>query len=327
MNIENINDGKIFNINLKNQRRKIYNSVSNKINILTRRPKFHHNIQKNFILKLLNINSNDKKQNQISKINNNLSRLNIKKNLNLNDNFHSNDNEEFLSDKEIKYKIKVQEKNKIIHNLMNEIDYYKDIINNKNNNINNNINNNLNIHKFFNYSPKRKLELNDIDLSLGKNKQYITIDNELMNNFKIKSSSPNNIINNNINILINDNNSVKNIFKKHKYKFPELKKNKLIQKRNNNLTQVNHIIEKINISKINHMKSGKRNDTFNTIDYYNSKKKLDKTKLLSINLTNSNNIGNNDDCDFQKTKMEDLSKRMNNLIENLFSIIENKKKK
>ena len=316
MNIENINDGNIFNINLKNQRRKIYNSVSNKLNILTRKPNYN-NMQKNFILKLLNINSNDQKQNQVYKINSNISRINLKNNINLNDNLHTKNNEEFLSDKEIKYKIKVQEKNNVIHNLMNELDYYKNCINNKNNKINNN----LNIDNAFNFSPKHKKDMNDINLSIGRSKQFLTIDNEQMKNaYKMKSTSPDN----NINVLINDN-SVKNIFKKYKYKFPELKKNKLIQKKNNNLTQENNIIEYINISKINNLKSAKRSDTFNTIDY-NNDRKSSKSKIFSINTNNSSNIDNNDDCDMQKNQMEEMHNRMNNLFKNLFSIIETKKK-
>ena len=120
-------------------------------------------------------------------------------------------------------------------------------------------------------------------------------------------------MNNNINILINDNNSVKNIFKRYKYNFPELKKNKLFTKKSNNLTQENNIVEYKNISKINIFKSNKRNDTFNTIDYNNNER---------INNDNEDNA----DYKNQKIKMEELNKRFNNLVENLFSIIEKKKK-
>ena len=304
MNFENMNEGNIFNINLRNQGKKNNNSVINKANLLTRKPNM--NIpKKNYILKLLNTNANDQMKNQIYKINSNsnISRINIKNSLN---EIHNKNNEEFISDK---YKIKLKEKNDTIHNLINEIDYYKNCINNKNKN---QINNNLNIINIYNFSPKKVSNLND--LSIGKSKkfeQYYTLDNDHRKNiYKIKNSS----LNNNINILFNDNNSVKNIFKRYKYKFPELKKNKLFTKKSNNLTQENNIMEYNNISKINILKSSKRNDTFNTIDYNNNER---------IN----NCYDNEDNVEYknQKMKMEDLNKRFNNLVENLFSIIEKKK--
>ena len=221
MNIENMNEGNIFNINIKSQRKKTNNSVTSKMNILTRKPNMNIS-KKNYILKLLNTNSNDQMKNQIYKINSNsnISRINIKKSLN---EIHNKNNEEFKSDK---YKIKLKEKNDTIHNLINEIDYYKNCINNKNKN---QINNNLNIINIYNFSPKKIGNI--IDLSIGKGKKfekYYTLDNDHRKNiYKIKNSS----VNNNINILTNDNNSVKNIFKRYKYKFPELKKINYLQKR------------------------------------------------------------------------------------------------
>ena len=80
------------------------------------------------------------------------------------------------------------------------------------------------------------------------------------------------------------------------------------------MTQENNIVEYNNISKNNIFKSNKRNDTFNIIDYNNYER---------IN----NCYDNEDNVEYknQKMKMEDLNKRFNNLVENLFSIIEKKK--
>lgn len=136
----------------------------------------------------------------------------------------------FSSEKEIRYKIKLEEKNNIIKNLINEIDYYKKCIKIRSEGKNKiNLNNNLNIKNVFNFSPKNRSGINDIDMSVRKSlefRQYNTIDNEYGENMpKMKYYSPNN----NINVLVNDN-SVKNIFEKYSFYFPELKKNKLVQK-------------------------------------------------------------------------------------------------
>lgn len=124
MNIDKINDQNIFNIKLKKNRRQIYNSVSNKINIFTGMP--NSNIRKNYIMQILNKKSNQQKQNLINKINLKLSKVMI--NSGIHDNIYNKNNEEFSSEKEIRYKIKLEEKNNIIKNLINEIDYYKKCI-------------------------------------------------------------------------------------------------------------------------------------------------------------------------------------------------------
>ena len=282
------------------------------------------NIRKNYIIQILNKKSNQQKQNLINKINLKLSKVMI--NNGMYDNIYNKNNEEFSSDKEIKYKIKLEEKNNIIKNLINEIDYYKKCIKIRSEGKNKiNLNNNLNVKNVFNFSPKNRSGINDIDMSVRKSlefRQYNTIDNEYGENMpKMKYYSPNN----NVNILVNDN-SVKNIFKKYNFYFPELKKNKLVQKKYNNLTQENNAIKNINISKINNLKITKRNDTFNSFDFNNNKNQ-NKLRLCSMDSTSirestENNIDNN-----QKSKMFEIQRRMNGLLDNLFTIIEDKRKK
>ena len=323
MNVDKINDENIFNIKLKKNRRQIYNSVSNKINIFAGMP--NSNIRKNYIMQVLNKKSNQQKQNLINKINLKLSKAMISNGMY--DNIYNKNNEEFSYDKEIKYKIKLEEKNNIIKNLINEIDYYKNCIKIRSegkNKINLN-NNNLNIKNVFNFSPKNRSDINNIDMSVRKSlefKQYNTIDNEFGENVpKMKYYSPNN----NANILVNDN-SVKNIFKKYNFYFPELKKNKLMQKKYNNLTQENNAIKNINISKINNLKITKRNDTFNSFDFNNNKNQ-NKLRLCSMDSTSFHESTENNNDNNQKSKMIELQKRMNGLLDNLFSIIEDKRKK
>ena len=322
MNIDKVNDENIFNIKLKKNRRQIYNSVSNKINIFTGMP--NSNIRKNYIMQILNKKSNQQKQNLINKINLKLSKVMI--NSGIHDNIYNKNNEEFSSEKEIRYKIKLEEKNNIIKNLINEIDYYKKCIKIRSEGKNKiNLNNNLNIKNVFNFSPKNRSGINDIDMSVRKSlefRQYNTIDNEYGENVpKVKYYSPNN----NINVLVNDN-SVKNIFEKYSFYFPELKKNKLVQKKYNNLTQENNVIKNINISKINNLKITKRNDTFNSFDFNNNKNQ-NKLRLCSMDSTSFHETTDNNNDNNQKSKMIELQKRMNGLLDNLFSIIEDKRKK
>ena len=47
---------------------------------------------------------------------------------------------------------------------------------------------------------------------------------------------------------------------------------------------------------------------------------------FSINSINSNNNSNNENFNIQKIKMDNLQKRMNNLMTNLFSILQSNKK-
>ncbi len=321
MNLEKIND-EYFDQNFHKLKRNKNFSTNNKVNILNKNLNNNNNniIQKDHILKLLKTND------QIYKSKPNISKLDIH-------NIHTKNNEQLLLDKEIKYKLQLQEKNNIINNLIKEINYYKNGLNNINRN-NSNLNKNLSKKNIFAYSPQNQNNINH-PLSILKNdkdsnkfKQFLTLDNEhRKNSYKINSPKKNNIIS----ILINDNNSIKNdlnIFKKYNNKFPDIKKNKLMQKKYTNLTQDNNKYENINISKINKLDNLKLNGRNNTLEYNNNK--INKSEFYLINSSNSNSIskdnGNFNFYNEQEAKIEELEKRMKNLICNLFSIIETNKK-
>ncbi len=321
MNIEKIKEESNENQQIKEKEKSNnLNTFGLKIDSL-KKIKINNIIQKNFILKLLNQNNNDSKDNQIYKIRENSSKKMKLNNLNLNN-----------EDKEIKYKLKIQEKNNIINNLMKEISYYKNDINKNKNKyyfVNNFSNRNI-----FMYSPKKN-NIKEIDLNLGigkdnqKFKQFHTLDNEhIKNNSKIKINSPKR--NNIINIKINDDNFAKNeinVLNKYKYNFPEMKKNKLLQKKYNNLTYENYQFKNINISKIKTIKLNERNNS-------NENRHNIKTNKMAylINSSCSNSVSTNKDYENnnyinnQKIKMKELENRMSNLMNNLFSIIEQNNK-
>ena len=142
MNIEKIKEESNENQQIKEKEKSNnLNTFGLKIDSL-KKIKINNIIQKNFILKLLNQNNNDSKENQIYKIRENSSKKMKLNNLNLNN-----------EDKEMKYKLKIQEKNNIINNLMKEISYYKNDINKNKNKyyfVNNFSNRNI-----FMYSPKK----------------------------------------------------------------------------------------------------------------------------------------------------------------------------
>ena len=103
-----------------------------------------------------------------------------------------------------------------------------------------------------------------------------------------------------------------------------------MQKNHNNLTQDNNKFENVKINKLNNLL--KLNERNNTSEFNN--KKINQSKFYLINSSNSNSNSNNISKDYQNNdgyneqeiKLEELKKRMNNLICNLFSIIETNKK-
>ena len=333
MNLEKINDEYNYIQNLGNIPKRNY-SLSSKLSILNKKPN-NNLIQKDYILKLLKTN------NKIYKTKPNLSKIDIKS-------LHINKNEQLLPEKEIKYKLQLQEKNNIINNLINEIEQYKTgINNNKRSNIfkkyndidikSNDLNKKLSIKNIFVYSPQILLnnineEISSVEKNGEKNefRKFHTLDNEhRKNNYNTKSQKKNSIIS----ILINDNNAAKNevnLFKKYKYKFPELKKSKLMQKKQNNLTQDNNKYEIEKTTKINKLNILQLNERNNTIKHSNTK--MSQSKYLFINSSNSNSISKDNEnyngygYNEQEIKLDELQKRMQNLICNLFSIIEANKK-
>ena len=329
---ENKLEKKMLNNNTNNN----YYSFGNKLS-MSNSNKLNTLVQKDYILKLLKNKSNDSKDNQI-KIGQNFQKFNILKNTNIN--LLSKNNEEYFQDKEMKYKMQIQEKNNIINNLMNEIEYYKNEanINNRNKNF---LATNLSKKNIFIYSPKNKSINKDIELNLGKDnknifRQFHTLDNEHSNkiykitNMPLKNNIKNNK-NNIINILINDDNAKKNdinVYKKYNYNFPEMKKNKLIQKKFNNLTHENYQFDNINISKINNLKIVKLNERNNSNEHRNNIKMNKIFCLINSSCSSSSVSKDNETNNYinnQSIKMNELQNRMNNLFNNLFSIIESNK--
>ena len=328
MNIEKIKDEN------KNTFSKNYHSFGKIIN-QTNQKKIYNFIQKEFILKALKQKNNDYSKVNFNSINYKINNMNNLNNKNTNNIKIFNINplkkkEEIVLDNEIKYKIKIQEKNKIINNLVNEINYYKNRINKniKNNNI---LINSISRKNIFIYSPKNKNSKNEIDLNLGKdiNKcvKFHTLDNERRTKkYKIINSPKKNSI---INILINDDNCKKeiNIFKKYKNNFPEMNKKHNIQKKMNNLTHENYQYDNINISKIN-LKNIKLNESNNHNNNRNTFEQRNNIKVnQNLELINSDTESKDNENNYiinQKLKMEELKNKMSNLIHNLFSIIEYK---
>ena len=180
--------------------------------------------------------------------------------------------------KYLNYKLFIQEKDNDILKLKNEIDYYKDCINNK-----------LRKRKFDSFDKKDKKKL-----SIFKINNLLTLKN-FQNNTEHRS---------NINDILNQ-----------KYDSIYVKKNKLIQKKNKNFTQ-----------QITEFKNN--NDIINKKQNKSKSITENKSNMISfsINSINSNNNSNNDNFNLQKIRMDNLQNRMNNLMTNLFSILQSNKK-
>ena len=120
-----------------------------------------------------------------------------------------------------------------------------------------------------------------------------------------------------INILkiIEDNNNF-DIFKQ-KFDFVRMKKLKLIQKKKRNFT-----FDTYNDFKINNEYHHEKNSYYNSLS-------ANKSNFTNFSPNSSNIISNNNNNEYynmQKSKMEYLEKRMNNLMNNLFRILESNKK-
>ena len=199
------------------------------------------------------------------------------------------------SDKNLKYKILLQEKDNYIHKLMNEIDYYKDCINMK----------------------LKKKYFDEVNKDKYENKKYYTIDNSYNNVYNANSNdnyiSNNKIIhpksNSRINIQLkyktgNDFKTKIDIFKQ-KYDSMRKKKIKLINKKNKNYTMEKYEDD-------NNKKNSEKQSYSNTISD-------NKSNLISYSIIKQQS-------NIHKRKMENLQNRMNNLFINLFSILKKNKK-
>ena len=199
------------------------------------------------------------------------------------------------SDKNLKYKILLQEKDNYIHKLMNEIDYYKDCINMK----------------------LKKKYFDEVNKDKYENKKYYTIDNSYNNVYNANSNdnyiSNNKIIhpksNSRINIQLkyktgNDFKTKIDIFKQ-KYDSMRKKKIKLINKKNKNYTMEKYEYD-------NNKKNSEKQSYSNTISD-------NKPNLISYSIIKEQN-------NIHKRKMENLQNRMNNLFINLFSLLQKNNK-
>ena len=173
---------------------------------------------------------------------------------------------------------------------------------------------NSNNIKYINY----KLLLLEKDNDIIKLKKEIDYYKNCIN---IKMGEKKKMINHNkkkkkINILkiIEDNNNF-DIFKQ-KFDFVRMKKLKLIQKKKRNFT-----FDTYNDFKINNEYHHEKNSYYHSLS-------TNKSNFTNFSPNSSNIISNNNNeyYNMQKSKMEYLEKRMNNLMNNLFSILESNKK-
>ena len=103
----------------------------------------------------------------------------------------------------------------------------------------------------------------------------------------------------------------------------------------NNLTHENYQYDNINISKINfqNIKLNERNNSNNnrnTFEHRNNIKLNQNFELINSTCINSASESKDNENNYiinQKLKMEDLKNKMENLIHNLFYIIESKQSK
>ena len=176
----------------------------------------------------------------------------------------------------INYKFLLQEKDNEINKLKNEIDYYKDCINIKTKKI-----------KFdgFNIKPKKTINISKIN-NLFKYRNHLTIE-------------PENNINYNNNIF------------KQRFNSIQVKKIKLMQKKNINFIEQNNEI--------------KNNESHKKKLSYSNSISENQSNLINFS-ANSINSNNNEYYNIQKIKMENIQNRMNNLLNNLFGILQNHKK-
>ena len=174
--------------------------------------------------------------------------------------------------------------------------------------------NNSNNMKYINYKILLQEKDNDIiklrnEIDYYKDCIYIKMKkrNDMNHNKRKKK----------INILkiIEDNNNF-DIFKQ-KFDFVRMKKLKLIQKKKRNFT-----FDTYNDFKINNENHHEKNSYYNSLS-------ANKSNFTNFSPNSSNNISNNNNNEYfniHKSKMEYLEKRMNNLMNNLFSILESNKK-
>ena len=308
-------------------------------------------LEKNFLYDYNNINNNfqtiiNKKQKSLNK--NNTFKLVL--NPSEPDNYNLN-----INDDEIKYKLKLYEKNNLINKLKDELEYYKSYYHNINQNNHKNIgnpnhntiniadeiynNNNINKimktedlrNKMKNIFGSRKNDIKYFGKNNNINNLKINIENndEILSESKINKESGITIQNKSENkqrknfILSND------TFKPNKYSESITIPSNNIFNRSNSNTFKRKLKLGLHLSEIN--LDNLDNEKFNSIEANRNHMSYIKNKKNIIHSLNKNLILksiNNRETDISKfnyiKKFENLKRRMNNLVTNLFDLIEKK---
>ena len=206
---------------------------------------------------------------------------------------NSNSNKKNL---EIKYQILLAEKDKKIKNLQDEVNYYKNLLN-INKSTQNSFSNNKNKKKSIDFEFQKKFDINTLQFAIDHKNKHNRIFSEKnspstkisslnsLNNSKLYNTNQIEIKNNEIklnkNLIIND--------LKHRKLF--------LNKNNSSQSQKNILLNKLNLTN------------------KNNKPYINKKVLNKIHLNNNLNI------DDYKTNLNDISYRINNLMNRLFKYI------
>ena len=218
-----------------------------------------------------------------------------------------------LNDKEMKYKLKIYEKNNIINKLKDELEYYKNYYHNMNNN---NQTNNLNII----IPDDNTNTINTTHNISKKNKIFETenMRNKIKNIFRVQKNDNGNLRNNNE----NNHNTLSNVFYRSNSNTikRKLKLGLHPSELNLEINNDNNINNNYNNNyKYNSIEAERNNTNFNLKK--NIKNKKHSIYSLNINILPSENKDNKN-IEFNYVEnFEKLKKRMNNLVNNLFDLI------
>lgn len=218
-----------------------------------------------------------------------------------------------LNDKEMKYKLKIYEKNNIINKLKDELEYYKNYYHNMNNN---NQTNNLNII----IPDDNTNTINTTHNISKKNKIFETenMRNKIKNIFRVQKNDNGNLRNNNE----NNHNTLSNVFYRSNSNTikRKLKLGLHPSELNLEINNDNNINNNYNNNyKYNSIEAERNNTNFNLKK--NIKNKKHSIYSLNINiLPNENKDNKNVEFNYVEN-FEKLKKRMNNLVNNLFDLI------
>ena len=218
-----------------------------------------------------------------------------------------------LNDKEMKYKLKIYEKNNIINKLKDELEYYKSYYHNNINNNNNNPLNNLNIiipdNNTINITSTNKKKIFETENIRNKIKNIFSL-NKNEKNINIRKNHENNY------------NTLNNIFYRSNSNTVKRKLKLGLHPSELNLENNNNENNILNNNKYNSIDAERNNTNINLKK--NIKNKMHSIYSLNMNLTPNDS----EDNKFNYVENFDkLKKRMNNLVNNLFDLINKQYKK